>query len=66
MSVLAITEESDRIDDMVEYVDYWVKVQDDQNRIGWVFGGYLFVDGRGGHKYSRPECMIPSDFESGF
>jgi len=63
VSVLAITEESDRIDDIV---DYWVKVQDEQNRIGWVFGGHLFVDSRGGHKYRILGWMIPSFFQSGF
>ncbi|MDR3238289.1 MAG: hypothetical protein LBT84_07290, partial [Spirochaetia bacterium] len=34
--------------------EHWVKIQDKQKRIGWIFGAYGHVY-RGGNKYETPE-----------
>jgi len=48
--ILAITEEKER-------GDYWVKIIDEQDRIGWIFGGYASVN-KGGPKYDIPRDQI--------
>jgi hypothetical protein len=58
VTILAITEEKDTIDGIT---DYWVKIKDEQNRIGWVFGGYTSVE-RGGPKYSTPNASIRFEY----
>ncbi|GHV06148.1 hypothetical protein FACS189485_14220 [Spirochaetia bacterium] len=58
VTILAITEEKDIIDGIT---DYWVKIKDEQNKIGWIFGGYTYV-GRGGPKYRTPESQIKFRF----
>jgi len=50
LGVLAITEEEDTVEGMT---DYWVKIEDEQNRIGWIFGAYTDIN-RGGPKYRIP------------
>jgi hypothetical protein len=35
----------------------WVKIKDENNRIGWVFGGYTTVE-RGGPKYRTPKTKL--------
>jgi hypothetical protein len=54
VTILAITEEEDTIDGIT---DYWVKIKDEQNRTGWIFGGYASVE-RGGPKYRIPNSEI--------
>jgi len=58
VSILAITEEEDIIDGET---DYWVKIKDKQNRIGWIFGGYASVE-RGGPKYYTPDASISFEY----
>jgi hypothetical protein len=58
VTILAITEEPDTIDGIT---DYWIKIEDENNRIGWVFGGYTTVE-RGGPKYRTPENQIRFNF----
>jgi hypothetical protein len=50
VTILAITEEKDTIDGIT---DLWVKIEDEQKRIGWIFGGYATIE-RGGLKYPIP------------
>lgn len=54
IKVFEITEESDNIDGMN---DRWVKIQYEEGKYGWVFGGYVSVE-RGGPKYMIPEHEI--------
>jgi hypothetical protein len=58
VTILAITEETDLIDGKT---DHWVYIKDDQNRTGWVFGGYTDVD-RGGPKFRTPNNQIRFNF----
>ena len=58
INILAITEEKDTIDGET---DYWVKIKDDKNRIGWLFGGYGDVT-RGGPKYRIPDASIRFEY----
>jgi len=58
VTILAITEEPDVIDGKN---DYWVKIKDENDRIGWIFGGYADVD-RGGPKYRTPDELISFNF----
>ena len=37
--------------------DRWVKIQYEEGKYGWVFGGYVSVE-RGGPKYMIPEHEI--------
>ncbi|GHT77693.1 hypothetical protein FACS1894130_02870 [Spirochaetia bacterium] len=65
LHTLAVTDEEDIIDNSAERwihsPDRWIKIKDDQGRIGWIFGGY--VDRmRGGAKYSLPEDIIDIAF----
>jgi len=55
IDVLAITEEKDTVEGKT---DHWVKIKDEQNRIGWIFGGYLYMGDRGGAKYRIPADRI--------
>lgn len=52
--VFAITEETETIDGIN---DHWVKIKYDEDKYGWVFGGYVSVE-RGGPKYEIPEAEI--------
>ena len=54
VTILAITEETDTIDGIT---DFWLYVRDDENRTGWIFGGYTNVE-RGGPKYRNPNSQI--------
>lgn len=56
---IAVTEELEKINGIT---DHWVKIMDKENRIGWVFGGYLTTI-RGGPKYLSPNHII--DFTLG-
>jgi hypothetical protein len=58
VTILAITEEKDSIDDKT---DHWLYIKDEQNRIGWIFGGYTTVD-RGGPKLRTPNNQISFNF----
>jgi hypothetical protein len=55
IDVLAITEEKDTVEGKT---DHWVKIKDEHNRIGWIFGGYLYMGDRGGAKYRIPADRI--------
>jgi len=59
--ILAITEEQDPIDSSGRWSEHWVKITDEQNRIGWIFGGHGDID-RGGPKYSIPASEIEFEF----
>jgi hypothetical protein len=65
LHTLAVTDEEDIIDNSarqwINSPDRWIKIEDDQGRIGWVFGGYLDRM-RGGAKYSLPEEVIDIAF----
>jgi len=54
VDTISITEEQDTIDGIT---DSWIKIRDEQGRIGWIFGGYATVE-RGGPKYLIPENDI--------
>jgi hypothetical protein len=54
VTILAIAEESDTIEGIT---DYWLKIKDNQNRIGWIFGYFTHVN-RGGPKYRIPEATV--------
>jgi hypothetical protein len=54
VTVSAITKETDIINGIT---DYWVYIIDQDERTGWMFGGYGTVE-RGGPKYLTPENMI--------
>lgn len=58
IKVLAITEEEDTVEGRT---DHWVKIEDNQNRIGWLFGGYTGTN-RGGPKYRIPDFEIAFRF----
>ena len=58
VTILAITEETDSIDGII---DHWVYIKDEQNRSGWIFGGYTDVD-RGGPKFRTPNNQIWFNF----
>ena len=58
VTILAITEETDTIDGRTSY---WVKIKDEQNKIGWVFGGYA-GSYRGGPIFRIPEEEIYFNF----
>lgn len=51
---LAITEEQETINGKT---DCWVKIEYEQGKYGWAFGGYLEVE-RGGPKYRIPEAEL--------
>ena len=53
-SSIAITEEMETIDGKT---DYWVKIEYEDGKYGWVFGGALSVE-RGGPKYLIPETEL--------
>jgi hypothetical protein len=55
----AITEEEDTIDidTLGRRTDHWVKIEDDQGRVGWIFG-YFGSAERGGAKYRTPDAII--------
>jgi len=59
LKILAITEERDNIDGSS---DHWIKIEDEQNRIGWIFGGYTYVN-RGGPQYRIPDVEISFRFD---
>ena len=54
---LAITEETETIDGLT---DYWLKIEYEPGKFGWIFGGYVSVE-RGGPKYHIPEKDIIFD-----
>jgi hypothetical protein len=56
IEVLSMIEEQDVIDGRT---DHWIQIQEEQDRIGWVFGGYTDVE-RGGAKYRTPESLVYS------
>jgi hypothetical protein len=56
VEVLSMTEEEDVIDGLA---DHWIQIKDEQDRTGWVFGGYTDVE-RGGAKYYTPEALVHS------
>ena len=58
-SSVAITEEKETINGKT---DYWVKIEYEEGKYGWVFGGFLDVE-RGGPKYLIPEAEL--DFDLG-
>ena len=58
--ILAITEEPAGVWNGRD--DYWVKIKDEQNRIGWIFGGYASVE-RGGPKYMTPKSTIGFNYD---
>ena len=58
VQTIAVTEEQENIDNRT---DRWVKIKDEQGRIGWIFGGYADVE-RGGPKYLTPESYIAADY----
>ena len=39
LKILAITEETDSIDGQIEH---WLKIEFEDGRIGWIFGGYVY------------------------
>lgn len=51
---VAITEEQETINGKT---DCWVKIEYEQGKYGWAFGGYLEVE-RGGPKYRIPEAEL--------
>ena len=55
VTILAIAEEAVISND--RYTEYWIKIKDDQNRIGWVLGSYGSRD-MGGPKYNMPHLWI--------
>jgi hypothetical protein len=56
VEVLSMIEEQDVIDGRT---DHWIQIKDEQDRIGWVFGGYTDVE-RGGAKYRTPAALVHS------
>jgi hypothetical protein len=58
VTILAITEEKDTVGGLS---DYWVKIKDENNRTGWIFGGYTSVE-RGGPKYRIPNVSISFEY----
>ena len=58
LSILAVTEETDTIDGIT---DRWLYIEDDKNRVGWIFGGYTDVE-RGGPKYRIPASQVRFNF----
>lgn len=58
-SSVAITEEKETINGKT---DYWVKIEYEEGKYGWVFGEFLDVE-RGGPKYLIPEAEL--DFDLG-
>jgi hypothetical protein len=50
-TLLAITEETDSIDGKIEH---WLKIQFEDGRIGWIFGGYAY-------NYSDPRYPFPNN-----
>jgi len=68
-AIIAITEEKDTINGRT---DRWIKIEDEHNRIGWIFGGYAYhlppTHEGGAHgipKYRIPEEVIETFFEEG-
>jgi hypothetical protein len=55
--IVAITEETETIDGLT---DHWLKIEYDDGKFGWIFGGYVSVE-RGGPKYYIPEDIVISD-----
>lgn len=55
----AITEEEDTIDTdtLGGRTDHWVKIEDSQGRVGWIFGGFGSAE-RGGAKFMTPDAII--------
>ena len=60
VTVVAITEETVIFNGMREH---WVKIRDDQGRVGWIFGWYTDATRRG-PKYLIPEDKIGRSFGS--
>jgi hypothetical protein len=58
INTIAVTEEKETIGTLT---DRWVKIRNEQGRVGWMFGGYAGVE-RGGPKYLTPEGCIDADF----
>ena len=52
----AITEETDVVDG-IDWPDHWVKIEDKDGRIGWIFGGHGTIE-RGGPAFFTPENII--------
>jgi len=57
---IALTEETEVIDGMN---DHWMKIEDPESRIGWIFAGYAHTD-RGGSKYRTPERIVSFSLEN--
>lgn len=53
-NIIAMTEETDIIDGIE---DYWLLVEYEKNKYGWIFGGYASQE-RGGPKYYIPEKVV--------
>jgi len=53
LKILAITEETDSIDGEIEH---WLKIEFEDGRIGWIFGGY--VDHLADPKYFLPNSIL--------
>ena len=54
VNTLAIIEETVTIDSIK---DHWVKIENAEGKIGWIFGGYTDIQ-KGGPKYSTPENRV--------
>ena len=63
---LAITKEIDIVEWIVRKEEPWVKIMIDDDKSGWVYGGFLTVE-RGGPKYLTPENVeswfFPNDIK---
>jgi predicted nucleic-acid-binding protein len=57
LETVAITEEEDTVNGIT---DYWIKIIESENNVGWIFGGNVTVDRNRIAKYFSPENQIES------
>ncbi len=54
VETVAVTEQKETIDGIT---DYWLKIEYEPGKFGWIFAGYVTVE-RGGPKYHFPETTM--------